>query len=86
MRQARMKQLAADADARWEAKPKVMEQGEREKEALPEGQRKMEEKSQQQKDENEGKVDPKDPWKKARATGPGETWQPKTWTPTGTKS
>jgi NADH dehydrogenase [ubiquinone] 1 alpha subcomplex assembly factor 2 len=79
-----MKQLAADADARWEAKPKVMEEGGGEN-MLPEGQQRMEEVSQQQK-EGKGVAQEQDPWKKARATGPGEKWQPKAWTPTGTKS
>ncbi len=85
MRQVRMKQLAAEADARWDAKPRVMEAGADEpKAALPSSQAQAP--RQEVKRDAEADVDPKDPWKKARASGPGETWQPAAWTPTGKKS
>ena len=94
VRQARMKQLAAQADARWEAKPRVMEDpGEAAKrQALParEPEIHLDAKVQEQ----DGKVrepkgqpavedaDKNDPWAKAKARGPSENWQPAAWSPT----
>lgn len=69
VRQEQMKYLAAEADARWEAKPRVMEapRTELQPKKLPE---------QQQAPKEE------DPWAKAKAKGPGENWQPEAWDPT----
>lgn len=90
MRQVRMKQLAAEADARWEAKPRVMEAGdEKPRPALSSTSQAQDGSGKEdatKKKQVDTEVDPKDPWKKARASGPGETWQPSAWTPTGNKS
>ncbi|KAJ4317123.1 hypothetical protein N0V84_007507 [Fusarium piperis] len=96
VRQVRMRKLAAEADARWEAKPRVMEAPEaapapllssaqagspsaqdvgRERQADPASAKEVE-------DEVE-KID--DPWAKAKARGPGESWQPTAWNPTATR-
>ena len=81
-RQERMKHLAAEADARWEAKPRVME------DAAPSPQLEQANASAAQPDStqpNEGKhkkQEPEDPWAKARPQGPGEKWQPEAWNPT----
>lgn len=86
-RQERMKYLAAEADARWEAKPRVME-APREQERLPLAEEKT------QADETSAaspqaakteKADAKDPWARATAQGPGEKWQPTAWNPAATK-
>lgn len=90
VRQVRMKQLAAEADARWEAKPRVMEAGdEKPRPALSSTSQAQDGSGKEdatKKKQVDTEVDPKDPWKKARASGPGETWQPSAWTPTGNKS
>ncbi|KAM0253570.1 hypothetical protein ACHAQJ_007242 [Trichoderma viride] len=88
VRQERIKYLAAEADARWEAKPRVMEAPREEAQAreLP----LVEERTQQQGDEETSspraakreKIDAKDPWARAKAQGPGEKWQPTAWDPT----
>lgn len=75
-----MKYLAAEADARWEAKPRVMEAPKEEtQQALPETT------PEADKAQQETRKDEKDPWAKARAQGPGENWQPTAWNPTTPK-
>ncbi|KAM0251335.1 hypothetical protein ACHAP5_001643 [Fusarium lateritium] len=94
MRRVRMQQLAAEADARWEAKPKMMDAPQ----AAPAPLLSSVEASPLQHDAGKGeqadttakKVEEKvekqdDPWAKAKAKGPGETWQPAAWSPTATK-
>lgn len=71
VRQQRMKYLAAEADARWEAKPRVMEDGN----APREGIAPPEEAGAKTQDGE------KDPWAKARSRGPSEDWQPTAWNP-----
>lgn len=89
VRQARMKQLAAEADARWDAKPRVMDAPGgatgQPVPALDTGGVKAEAKKQEQKTQGEEETDKKDPWAKARAQGPGESWQPEAWSPTPAK-
>ncbi|KAL7923883.1 hypothetical protein ACQKWADRAFT_288137 [Trichoderma austrokoningii] len=86
VRQERMKLLAAEADARWEAKPRVMEAPREPARRLPlaeEGQTTTEKKRPSEAAEHEQeKVDAKDPWARAKAQGPGENWQPTAWNPT----
>lgn len=78
-----MKYLAAEADARWEAKPRVME--------APRGQepaRKLplaEDGTPAEEVANKAKADAKDPWARATAQGPGEKWQPTAWDPAAAK-
>ncbi|KAH8673737.1 hypothetical protein BX600DRAFT_508976 [Xylariales sp. PMI_506] len=92
-RQQRIKLLAAEADARWEAKPKVTDIPASERPPAPlldvGG-----DLPRQQPQENVGKAakseeshsgkrsvgEKEDPWK--RASGPSETWQPESWNPT----
>jgi NADH dehydrogenase [ubiquinone] 1 alpha subcomplex assembly factor 2 len=93
VRQERIKYLAAEADARWEAKPRVMEAPREEQQAreLP----LVEERTQQQVEEEAGagspqaakkeKIDAKDPWARAKAQGPSEKWQPTAWDPTAAR-
>lgn len=82
-----MKQLAAEADARWEAKPKVMEDVK--SQALPSSSNDTHAQPQPQtqpETHNETiKKTKEDPWAKARAKGPGEDWQPESWNPTSRK-
>lgn len=93
VRQERMKLLAAEADARWEAKPRVMEAPKEEEAArrLPLAQQQpVEEEDRKRREEepsraakrDEDKADAKDPWARAKAQGPGENWQPTAWNPT----
>ncbi|KAH7252089.1 hypothetical protein BKA59DRAFT_473683 [Fusarium tricinctum] len=94
MRRVRMQQLAAEADARWEAKPRMMDAPQ----AAPAPLLSSVKASPLQHDAGKGeqtdttamKVKDKvekqdDPWAKAKANGPGETWQPAAWSPTATK-
>ncbi|KHN96242.1 NADH:ubiquinone oxidoreductase, 17.2kDa subunit [Metarhizium album ARSEF 1941] len=99
-RQARMRRLAAEADARWEAKPRVMDDvgpaaQAQEQLARPAG--RAEESSPAApgtgagagagaQPEQDGAPQrypgrKEDPWTKARARGPGESWQPSAWNP-----
>lgn len=84
VRQAKMRQLAAAADARWEAKPRVMDipggATGQPVPALDTGGVKDEMKREKQKIESD-LLDKNDPWAKARAQGPGESWQPTAWSP-----
>jgi NADH dehydrogenase [ubiquinone] 1 alpha subcomplex assembly factor 2 len=79
VRQARMKRLAAEADARWEAKPRVMEG--------PAVRRKLQQPAPALETEQQQKPPAEDPWAKAKAkaSGPGETWQPAAWDPSAPK-
>ncbi|KFA75080.1 hypothetical protein S40288_04047 [Stachybotrys chartarum IBT 40288] len=97
VRQARMKMLAAEADARWEAKPRVMEDvgtpgtgrlgqpvpplrtGSDTAQRPPPGER------EDARQESQPAEETKDPWAKAKASGPGESWQPTPWSPPATK-
>ncbi|KAK7432788.1 hypothetical protein QQZ08_000650 [Neonectria magnoliae] len=87
VRQARIKVLAAEADARWEAKPRVMEAPETTARRLASvtapappqdaGREKPTPDKTEQSD---------DPWAKAaKAQGPGENWQPTAWDPAAVK-
>lgn len=95
VRQARMKTLAAQADARWEAKPKMMDAP-----GGPAGQSApmLESRGAQQevtasgaetttlKTPTEDKAAKShDPWARAKAQGPSENWQPAAWSPTSTR-
>ncbi|KAK5990203.1 NADH-ubiquinone oxidoreductase assembly factor N7BML [Cladobotryum mycophilum] len=91
IRQAKMKHLAAAADARWEAKPRVMEapRTETTTQALPPldaGVVKEEAAAVANADEPKTqplkKAHANDPWIKAKPQGPSEKWQPTTWNPT----
>ncbi|KAF5017166.1 hypothetical protein F66182_10934 [Fusarium sp. NRRL 66182] len=94
MRRARMQKLAAEADARWEAKPRVMEAPEAARAPLLSpakagpplqdvGKEQQTDTSAKNAQEDAAKSD--DPWAKAKARGPGETWQPAAWSPTAAK-
>ncbi|KAJ4268542.1 hypothetical protein NW762_002605 [Fusarium torreyae] len=94
MRQARMKKLAAEADARWEAKPRVMEAPQAAPAPLLSPakttplQQDVGKESQADTGVKEATEDTKkadDPWAKAKARGPGETWQPTAWSPPAAK-
>ncbi|RFU79927.1 hypothetical protein TARUN_2271 [Trichoderma arundinaceum] len=90
VRQERMKYLAAEADARWEAKPRVMEapreqQDPAKKLPLAEERPQGDEARASSPQEAKKQADAKDPWAKARAQGPGEKWQPTAWNPTPAK-
>lgn len=78
VRQARMKQLAAAADARWEAKPRMMDApGEQRLPVL--------ESATIRPDQSAVKEKP-DPWAQHRAAqGASEKWQPESWTPSPRK-
>lgn len=94
-----MKLLAAEADARWEAKPSLtdMPGGSGKSQPMPalntdKTQPHIQAAEQRQEDKGlrGGKAGGShtevkdDPWKKA-ARGPGEDWQPAAWTPTDTR-
>ncbi|OTA60836.1 hypothetical protein K449DRAFT_396119 [Hypoxylon sp. EC38] len=81
-RQERIKLLAAEADARWEAKPSLLDAPGREKgqpvPPLNTGRTKPQERAAK-----ELPTQKDDPWKRpARSSAPGENWQPQAWTPT----
>lgn len=96
-RQQRIKLLAAEADRRWEAKERLVDQP-TEWSHLP-GMPKNEQvepdteagKTQPQeqisgeetRNKSRGKPPPPDPWKPP--SGPSETWQPQAWAPTAAK-
>ncbi|POR34042.1 Uncharacterized protein TPAR_05708 [Tolypocladium paradoxum] len=87
LRQERVKYLAAQADARWEAKPRVMEDpGQAAKRrALPAGQQETDRAVKQEDKPAVEDAEKNDPWAKAKAQGPGENWQPTAWSPTAAK-
>ena len=90
VRQQRMQYLAAEADKRWEAKPKTMEAPREEAAApvlesggvaedAPVGQESRVRRRKVKEQWKEG--DKNDPWAKAKAEGPSEKWQPAAWDP-----
>ncbi|KAK8139340.1 NADH ubiquinone oxidoreductase subunit [Apiospora sp. TS-2023a] len=89
LRLARMKVLAAEADARWAAKPSFLDQPEEQpKRAVrdapqPDAGVKTAQGGEETVTE-EKKVEKDDPWKKA-ATGPSEDWQPAAWSPSNSR-
>ena len=94
VRQERMKYLAAEADARWEAKPRVMEdvaptlrlepeQTTRDATVDAASQEESSQKTERKRD-NDAK-EGNDPWARAKSKGPSENWQPAAWTPTAAK-
>ncbi|QUC19444.1 uncharacterized protein UV8b_03685 [Ustilaginoidea virens] len=80
-RQERLKHLAAEADARWEAKPRVVEPPR----DTPRLESRPAQDQQQQPQQQQQQQQPGDPWAgaraRARAQGPGEAWQPAAWNP-----
>lgn len=80
-----MKHLAAEADARWEAKPRVMEDVATERPRISGADTTTETREQQtqtQTDtERQKKSEEGDPWARARTKGPSEDWQPAAWNP-----
>ncbi|KAL7798437.1 hypothetical protein V8C37DRAFT_399215 [Trichoderma ceciliae] len=99
VRQERIKYLAAEADARWEAKPRVMEAPREEaEEAEPAGKLSLGGETRlgetRQGDEagasspqtaKREKTDAQDPWAGSKAQGPGEKWQPTAWDPSAAR-
>lgn len=118
-RQRRVKLLAAEADARWDAKPGYLdapppppaaeeapgsgargqpvpplntapaqpqEHAARESPVPSEpeivGAQQTSRSAVPKEKENEKEKEKEDPWKRARPSTPGETWQPEAWTPT----
>jgi NADH dehydrogenase [ubiquinone] 1 alpha subcomplex assembly factor 2 len=90
-RQIRMKKLAAEADARWEAKPRLTAAPRDPAPALASS---AAETSAQEAARSVPKREAPaavngdaagqgdaDPWARARSHGPGEKWQPEAWTP-----
>lgn len=95
LRLARMKVLAAEADARWAAKPSFLDQPEQQpKRAIqdapptPATDAGAATTAQGQGKTVTGEVkkeaEKDDPWKKA-ATGPSEAWQPAAWSPSNSR-
>ncbi|KAF4967373.1 hypothetical protein FZEAL_10540 [Fusarium zealandicum] len=93
-RRARMKKLAAEADARWEAKPRVMDAPEAAPAPLlasakagpPKQDVGQEQQAPASAEKAQDEVEKKDdPWAKAKTRGPGESWQPAAWDPTAVK-
>lgn len=90
-----MKLLSAQADARWEAKPRVMDAPKEHDQALPptkppaveDGattQSKAAQAGEQRSPENSNSTKKQeDPWERAR--GPSESWRPDAWKPTVAK-
>ncbi|KAH6998556.1 hypothetical protein BKA56DRAFT_29576 [Ilyonectria sp. MPI-CAGE-AT-0026] len=97
VRQARIKVLAAQADARWESKPRVMEGPEETAQRLapvnaPAPTQNAEPPrpapARRPISVREEVEKGEDPWAKAKANkaqGPSENWQPAAWTPTPAK-
>ncbi|KAK8026472.1 hypothetical protein PG991_003528 [Apiospora marii] len=94
-RRARMQVLAAEADARWAAKPSFLDPPPQEEQPQPKGKSaaadqdtlsqpvaKAQGRGAEEAVTGEVKKEAEkdDPWKKA-ATGPSETWQPTSWYP-----
>ncbi|KAI2465327.1 hypothetical protein F4781DRAFT_34468 [Annulohypoxylon bovei var. microspora] len=95
VRREQMKVLAAEADARWEAKPSYLDAPGKERgqpvppldtdRNQPRERRSREPPARTERDDK-GAQQKDDPWKRAtRSTGPGETWQPEAWSPTSAK-
>ncbi|KAL6871090.1 hypothetical protein J3F83DRAFT_734213 [Trichoderma novae-zelandiae] len=101
VRQERIKLLAAQADARWEAKPRVMEDpaGPGPARGLPLAAGDIKVKAagadtqpaqlrgaESEKPRAKAKQVEEDPWARATAQGPGEKWQPTAWDPSAAKT
>ncbi|KAK8048279.1 hypothetical protein PG994_010009 [Apiospora phragmitis] len=89
VRRERMKVLAAEADARWAAKPSYLDQPRQQRDAPPaavEAGTAEPSKTTTAADVGgeEKKKEVENPWK-AAATGPSETWQPAPWTPSSSR-
>lgn len=90
-----MQKLAAEADARWEAKPRAMEAPQAapapllspaKASPLQRDARSSEQTDMGSKKTKEEAEKKDDPWAKAKkARAPGETWQPTSWSPTAAK-
>ncbi|KAF2643584.1 hypothetical protein P280DRAFT_478339 [Massarina eburnea CBS 473.64] len=92
-RQDRMKVLAAQADARWAAKPSALDAPDkgqpvhmlesRELDGKSEGQDRIEkEQPEEEKTRKRTRTEPKDsPWKQQAKGNPGDAWQPAAWAP-----
>ncbi|KAM4054697.1 NADH ubiquinone oxidoreductase subunit NDUFA12 domain-containing protein [Hirsutella rhossiliensis] len=80
-RQERIKLLAAQADARWEAKPRVTDSP---VDALPGGPQPAQQSQAPRFGRGQQRVQPPgkdDPETTTKARGPGENWQPAPWNP-----
>ncbi|KAI0379566.1 hypothetical protein F5Y04DRAFT_271870 [Hypomontagnella monticulosa] len=92
-RRERAKQLAAEADARWEAKPRVSDvPGRATGQAVPalntgrtQPQERVAREAPTPNETAEVTEKKDDPWRRGRSTGPGEAWQPEAWSPTPAK-
>ncbi|KAF4124225.1 NADH dehydrogenase [Geosmithia morbida] len=124
-RQERIRELAAQADARWEAKPRLAGHDETTRQELQQQQKQQQravlggdkttttttteipdisntatatdldanpntdsapgETMKKKKSKRKGVQANPDPWAKAKASGPSETWQPQAWSPTPRK-
>ena len=91
MRRARMRELAAEADARWEAKPRLADEAGVPNLPAPEGQTAGAASGNATRTgrgeaaaQNGDKGGPSDPWAQHRAQAPGEKWQPSAWNPSPT--
>lgn len=84
LRQTHIKQLAAEADARWEAKPRVMDApGDEKGQPVPSLQSGQGSRAPGSLEPDEkAKTKEEDPWAEHRSRGPGEKWQPEAWSPT----
>ncbi|KOS17066.1 hypothetical protein ESCO_005989 [Escovopsis weberi] len=89
-RQARIKELAAAADRRWDAKPRVMDPQPAAGAALAAPEPPLKTTAAGARDEGRphketGHNEAEDPWERARRRGLGEGWQPTAWSPGATK-
>ncbi|KAI0166498.1 hypothetical protein GGR57DRAFT_496761 [Xylariaceae sp. FL1272] len=91
-RQERIKVLAAEADARWEAKPSLLDMPEKRttQKTLPDQAIEdiKQEAPRDEKTQNAATTETQtayDPWRRAARGGPSESWQPESWSPTSTK-
>ncbi|KAK7948904.1 uncharacterized protein PG986_009790 [Apiospora aurea] len=96
IRRQRMKVLAAEADARWAAKPSYLDQPQQQQ--LPKIATTRDDAQPRPSpainadtaapaktaEQEKKKQEENDPWKKA-ATGPSETWQPAPWSPSSSR-
>ncbi|KAK3692845.1 hypothetical protein B0T22DRAFT_532246 [Podospora appendiculata] len=96
LRQERIKILAAQADARWAAKPGLMDKPKKadqkaDQSAAPSADKTSQaaqdqEQGQKQQQKHRQQQPPPapapDPWKQAQSGSSGGDWQPKAWTPT----
>ncbi|KAK8093846.1 hypothetical protein PG997_000531 [Apiospora hydei] len=95
IRRQRMKVLAAEADARWAAKPSFLDQPQQQQPMIATTQDNAQPHPgpamnadtatpAKTAEEEKKKQEENDPWKKA-ATGPSETWQPAPWSPSSSR-